>query len=77
MVWVVETGTPSPVAMNRVTAPPAEAQNPCCGESRVMREPMVWMMRQPPNRVPSPMAAWQASTTQNGTRKWPPVAPCA
>ena len=26
MVWVVETGTPRPVAMNRVAAPPAEAR---------------------------------------------------
>ena len=29
--------------------------------------PIVFTMRQPPNRVPRPMAAWQRSTTQNGT----------
>jgi hypothetical protein len=28
IVWVVETGTPSAVAMNRVAAPPASAQKP-------------------------------------------------
>ena len=33
------------------------------GDSRVIFEPMVCTMRQPPNRVPSAMAAWQASTT--------------
>ena len=33
------------------------AQKPCCGLSRVIRDPMVWTMRQPPNRVPRAMAA--------------------
>ena len=56
MVWVVETGTPSHVARNRVMAPPVSAQNPCIGFNRVMREPIVCTMRQPPNRVPSEMA---------------------
>jgi len=32
----------------------------------VIREPIVWMMRQPPDSVPRPMAAWASSTTQNG-----------
>src|SRR5882757_818450 len=75
MVWVVETGTPSQVAMNRVAAPPVSAQNPCIGVSRVIRRPMVRTMRQPPISVPSAIAAWQASTTQNGTEnsvpRWP------
>src|SRR5689334_17996199 len=67
MVWVVETGTPRNVAANNVMAPPVSAQNPCIGVSRVMREPIVLTIRQPPNRVPNPIAAWQLSTTQNGT----------
>ena len=56
MVWVVETGTPRLVAMNKVMAPPVSAQKPCMGVRRVMREPIVCTIRQPPNRVPSPMA---------------------
>ena len=69
MVWVVETGMPSPVARNSVIAPPVSAQKPCIGVSRVIFDPMVWTMRQPPNSVPSAMAAWQDSTTQSGTWK--------
>src|SRR3954451_16285305 len=76
MVWVVETGTPSQVAMNSVAAPPVSAQNPCIGVSLVMRSPMVRTMRQPPISVPSAIAAWQASTTQNGTEKCSPRWPC-
>ena len=67
MVWVVETGMPSQVATNSVIAPPVSAQKPCTGVSRVIFEPMVFTMRQPPISVPSPIAAWHASTTQNGT----------
>jgi hypothetical protein len=37
------------------------------GVRRVILEPMVLTMRQPPNIVPSAIAAWQLSTTQNGT----------
>ncbi len=72
MVWVVETGMPSQVAVNRIAAPPVSAQKPCCGDSRVIFEPMVCTIRQPPNSVPSPIAAWQVITTQNGTWNSPP-----
>src|SRR5215207_2183457 len=67
IVWVVETGMPSHVAPNRVIAPPVSAQNPCIGVRRVIFEPIVWTIRQPPSKVPSPMATWQLMTTQNGT----------
>ena len=73
MVCVVETGTPSQVAANSVIAPPVSAQKPWTGVSRVIRRPMVRTMRQPPIRVPSAIAAWQASTTQNGIAKWSPM----
>ena len=53
-------------------APPVSAQKPCIGVRRVIFEPMVWTMRQPPNSVPSAIAAWQVSTTQNGTWNSPP-----
>ena len=76
MVCVVETGTPSQVAMNRVAAPPVSAQNPCIGVSLVIRRPMVRTIRQPPISVPNAIAAWQASTTQNGTEKSSPRYPC-
>src|SRR6202012_4029888 len=76
MVWVVETGTPSQVAMNSVAAPPVSAQNPCIGVSLVMRSPMVRTMRQPPISVPSAIAAWHDSTTQNGTERCAPRWPC-
>src|SRR3979411_967205 len=76
MVCVVETGTPSQVAMNSVAAPPVSAQNPCIGVSRVIRNPMVRTIRQPPIRVPNAIAAWHASTTQNGTENSLPRCPC-
>ena len=63
--------------MNRVMAPPVSAQNPCIGVRRVIFEPMVWTIRQPPISVPRPMAAWQLSTTQSGTWNPPCNAPCA
>src|SRR5882757_1232298 len=76
MVWVVETGTPSQVAMNSVAAPPVSAQNPCIGVSLVIRSPMVRTIRQPPIKVPSAIAAWHDNTTQNGTEKCSPRWPC-
>src|SRR5437899_11183114 len=67
MVWVVDTGMPRPVARNSIIAPLAEAQKPPTGFSLVIFIPMVLTMRQPPKSVPRPIAAWQASTTQNGS----------
>ena len=72
MVWVVDTGTPRKVAMNRVAAPPVSAQKPCIGVSFVIRRPMVRTIRQPPIRVPNAIDAWHASTTQNGTENCSP-----
>src|ERR1700712_4809503 len=76
MVWVVETGTPSQVAMNSVAAPPVSAQNPCIGVSLVIRRPMVRTIRQPPIKVPIAIAVWHDSTTQNGIEKCSPRCPC-
>ena len=66
IVCVVLTGMPPCVARNRVAAPAVSAANPPTGLRRVMRCPIVRTIRQPPERVPNPMAAWQASTTQSG-----------
>ena len=41
-------------------------------DPRVIFEPMVRTIRQPPKRVPRPIAAWQARTTHSGTWKWSP-----
>ncbi len=57
IVCVVETGTPSSVAMKRVIAPPVSAEKPPTGRSFVIFCPMVFTMRQPPNSVPRAMAA--------------------
>src|SRR5260370_36278196 len=76
MVCVVETGTPSQVAMNSVAAPPVSAQNPCIGVSLVIRNPMVRTIRQPPISVPSAIAASHDSPTQNGTANTAPRWPC-
>ena len=47
-------------------APPVSAQKPPTGFSLVIFCPIVFTIRQPPNSVPSAIAAWQESTTQNG-----------
>src|SRR4029453_5060984 len=75
MVCVVETGIPRYVAPNSVIAPPVSAQNPCTGVSLVFFDPMVLTRRQPPTSVPSPIAAWQVITTQNGTWNSAPICP--
>ena len=76
MVCVVLTGTPRAVAANSEIAPAVSAANPPTGCSRVIFDPMVWMIRQPPASVPSAIAACAAITTQNGivnSERWPPA----
>ena len=65
MVCVVETGTPRNTASASVIAPPVSAQKPPTGLSLVMRMPIVFTMRQPPDSVPRPIAAWHSRTTQS------------
>ena len=57
MVWVVETGMPPREAPINVAAPANSAQAPPTGFNLVMRMESVLMIRQPPARVPKPMAA--------------------
>ena len=52
--------------MPTAIAAPVSAAKPLTGCSFVIRDPIVWMMRQPPNSVPSEMAAYAAISTQNG-----------
>ena len=65
MVWVVLTGMPAAAVAKSVTAAPDSAQKPPKGSSLVILEPIVLTIRQPPIRVPRPMAVWQTSTIQN------------
>ena len=57
IVWVVLTGMPPMAVPMSVTAPAVSAEKPPTGRSLVIRMPMVFTMRQPPARVPRPMAA--------------------
>ncbi len=57
IVWVVDTGMPRLVAAKSVMAPPVSAQNPPTGFSFVILRPIVRTMRQPPDNVPSAIAA--------------------
>src|SRR5206468_12074773 len=67
IVCVVDTGMPAWAVKNRVAAAALSAHMPCTGWSRVIREPIVWTIRQPPNAVPTAMAACADSTTHSGT----------
>src|SRR6478609_1823240 len=66
IVCVVETGTPIELAMKSVIAPAVSAANPPTGCRRVIFEPIVWMMRQPPLSVPSAIAECAARITHVG-----------
>src|SRR5256885_17064716 len=67
MVWVVDTGIPADDVKNSVAAAADSAATPPTGWRRVIFDPIVLTIRQPPLSVPSPMAVWAASTTQRGT----------
>src|SRR5215203_1093700 len=67
IVCVVETGMPAYDVANSVTAAADSAATPPTGCSRVMREPIVFTIRQPPVRVPRAIAVWAERTTHSGT----------
>src|SRR5258706_3555899 len=73
IVWVVDTGMPRPVARNKVMDPAVSAQTPCTGVSRVILEPIVRTMRQPPSKVPSAIAPLQLINTRS--RLWSQLDP--
>src|SRR5689334_17000510 len=75
IVWVVETGIPKCVAVNRVIEPAASAQNPWTGCSLTIFVPIVFTIRQPPDRVPKAIAPQAATSTQSGiSGSFPPGA---
>ena len=67
MVWVVETGIPSPVAKKIVAALAVSAAKPLTGCSLVIFIPMVRTIQQPPHMVPRAMVRLQAMITHKGT----------
>ena len=56
------------MAPNSVIAPAVSAQKPPTGWSLVILLPMVFTMRQPPNSVPSAIAAWQMQDRPTAAR---------
>ena len=64
---VVDTGTPNVLATSSVAAPDVSAANPCSGVMRSIFEPIVRMMRFPPAKVPSAIAAAHEMMTHMGT----------
>src|SRR5262245_53269799 len=61
MVWVVLTGMPATAVPISMIEPAVSAQKPPTGFSLVMPIPIILTIRQPPARVPSPIAAWAAT----------------
>lgn len=66
MVCVVLTGMPHMLVTNKVNAPAVSALKPSNGTRCVIRCPMVFTIRQPPEIVPMAIAVWQHNTTHNG-----------
>src|SRR5688500_15752412 len=77
IVCVVETGVPVMVTYASVSAAAVSAQKPPTGLSLVIRVPIVWTMRQPPDNVPKAIAACAAKTTDVGIGGSVPFGPYA
>src|SRR4029079_13923065 len=72
MVWVVEMGAGKTNAVvYRTPAPTDSAAKPRAGSRWMIRRPSVRMMRQPPEYVPSEIAAAEEITIQIGRASWP------
>src|SRR4051794_28564162 len=69
ITWVVETGMPSRLANSMIEAAAVSAAKPSIDRNSTTFSPIVRIMRQPPNAVPSPIAVAAASTTQSGTSR--------
>src|SRR5437763_17168453 len=66
MTCVVLTGARSDVATRIVTAAAVSAANPLIGRSFMIRWPLVFMIRHPPDAVPSAIAVAQQTIAQVG-----------
>ena len=67
MVCVVDTGMPACAVKNSVAAAAVSALIPPTGCSLVIREPMVFTIRQPPKASRARSPSWADSTTHSGT----------
>src|SRR5690242_4867841 len=67
ITWVVLTGARKWVAIRMVAAAAVSAANPLIGRSLMIRWPIVFMIRHPPDAVPRAMAVAQATITHTGT----------
>src|SRR2546423_13023527 len=68
IAWVVEIGTPRILVKPKmVKAAAVSAQKPPTGERRVIPEPIVLTIRQPPKMVPRAIAAWQVRMIHQAT----------
>ena len=67
IVCVVDTGMPACDVKNSVAAAADSAAIPPTGCRRVIFDPIVLTIRQPPVSVPSAIATWADSTTHSGT----------
>jgi len=56
MVWVVDTGIPKYCVKNKVRAPADSAATPSSGVILVIRDPIVFTIRHPPDIVPNAIA---------------------
>src|SRR5260370_26282742 len=63
---VVLTGAPKWVATRITVAPAVSAAKPLMGRSLIILWPIVFMIRQPPEAVPRPIATAQLTITQMG-----------
>src|SRR5438309_11533399 len=71
----VLTGMPARAVLASAIPPAVSAEKPCQGRSAVTRCDIVRTIRQPPNNVPSAMAAGAPRMTQNGTASLPDGCP--
>ena len=66
MMCVVDTGMPKCVASWMTVAALVSAAKPWMGSSLITLDPSVWMMRHPPEYVPTAMVTAQAIFTHSG-----------
>src|SRR4051812_50119429 len=77
MTCVVLTGACSPLAVRITAAAALSAAKPLIGRRRMILWPMVFMMRQPPEAAPRPIAVAQQRITHHGTSIGRPPFPTA
>src|SRR4051794_20184983 len=69
MTCVVDSGKPRWEAVSTTAEPAPCAEKPCAGSILMIRLPIVRMIRQPPEYVPSEIAVADEITTHVGTWK--------